>query len=1072
MALSTVVLRVDFASSDVQLARAALQKLLDALNAVPASQAGLDDRLAEYVFFPLSHVFRQAPSLPLDILEIASRCLQKLLQGGWALSSDPRLGVQLMILLTFLAGGRPSKNTRTASQDAEDLRICAYESISALFFTLRSPLLNKALLETENVPALGQAVSVMLGGVREGTSAQMQTSALRAFQSFVNCIRDRTVVATFFPGIISTLSHVLTPTTGSRRHFKLLQDATKTMQDMICFILADQRLNFDHSKSEKHSQSVPSELSQSWYIETASKVNLALVNVAKLRRHDRKEVREALFNLCIAILEQCQRFMSQSAVLVVDVIIEMSSSGANTYMVRELDRLASVDETLAKSIRSKFYDRMIALPRTMVSADHDLKHRFLIETTTFARLAANLGLDMSSLSGILPNLMQDAAINLIKIPNRFAITAYSKISAFESLISSNTSNSMNASTTSTETTAFRSVFTADLEKVNQDLLNDFQALVEEVATSSTSTELLWDTLQVARHGQGDTILVNLWISLVIARRRSSLGGEFDRFVKLSDNEAVDFYDDLYSLALSILSRSTDGLATGWRVQALALEAVAFQAQRLQRQFRPELVDSLYPVVHALGSSSHALRNHAIACLNLLASSCEYFDAKDLLVQNVDYLVNAIGVKLNTFDLSPEGPQVLLMIVKICGPSLIPYIDDLVDGIFAALECFHGYTTLVELLFSTLNGIVQEGTKSVPYEALALGDGSTVVSHRKSERQPADMGHFKRSLREQVLVDSVRQSRVTSDQSDTTPHTSWKPLSKPNVDKMEDTGEGHDTENSVERNPESVAATQVSRTYGVVRRIVTLTQHHLPSSSASVRGSLLQLLLTATPYLSAHDDSFLPLIHLLWPVLLPRLDDKEAYVVSGVLAVLGAICEGAGDFVAGRLEALWPKVCKIHENLNLSVEAPHMMHPGSVRGINLSAATLPGITQKSDVRFTGTESSGPSELASSFPYIPTTTHVIRTTLTSFLTQMVLHVRITERMFSVVLGNILYEPLIVQKRDDVRKVLEKVNPDAVWLLMEQFEWDGRNEERSQRAKMKWARRKPADVECAPNFAIFTF
>jgi len=212
-------------------------------------------------------------------------------------------------------------------------------------------------------------------------------------------------------------------------------------------------------------------------------------------------------------------------------------------------------------------------------------------------------------------------------------------------------------------------------------------------------------------------------------------------------------------------------------------------------------------------------------------------------------------------------------------------------------------------------------------------------------------------------------------------------------------------------------------------------------------------------------------------LLPRLDDKEAYVVSGVLAVLGAICEGAGDFVAGRLEALWPKVCKIHEYLNLSVEAPHVMHPGSVRGINSSAATLPGITQKSDVRLTSTESSETSVvitqlsgLASSFPYIPTTTHVISTALTSFLTQMVLHVSITERMFSVVLGNILYEPLVVQKRHDVREVLEKVNPDAVWLLMEQSEWDGRDEERSQRAKRKWARRKPEDIEGAPNYAIF--
>src|SRR5699024_5956678 len=109
--------------------------------------------------------------------------------------------------------------------------------------------------------------------------------------------------------------------------------------------------------------------------------------------------------------------------------------------------------------------------------------------------------------------------------------------------------------------------------------------------------------------------------------------------------------------------------------------VALQAQQLGEAFRPELVDALYPVLQLLASGNSNLQNHAMTCLNILTTACNYGDTSTMVIENVDYLVNAVGLKLNTFDVSPYPPQVLLMMIKLCGARLIAYLDDLIGSIF-------------------------------------------------------------------------------------------------------------------------------------------------------------------------------------------------------------------------------------------------------------------------------------------------------------------------------------------------------------------------------------------------------
>ncbi len=45
----------------------------------------------------------------------------------------------------------------------------------------------------------------------------------------------------------------------------------------------------------------------------------------------------------------------------------------------------------------------------------------------------------------------------------------------------------------------------------------------------------------------------------------------------------------------------------------------------------------------------------MTALNNLASACEYESAAQMLIENVDYLINAVALRLNAFDVSRKWP---------------------------------------------------------------------------------------------------------------------------------------------------------------------------------------------------------------------------------------------------------------------------------------------------------------------------------------------------------------------------------------------------------------------------------
>lgn len=1084
VALSEAALNYQPTNSSSKLLSKRLEDLLTLLREVHETRPkDFNPKLAEYVFFPLSHVLRQAQAAPAKVLQSTLSCLAILLKFGWQAGIAPNLAVQLLVLLSLLAGSKTDDAKRQNITD--ELQVEAFSCLHlVLRFMLMSSTGKSALLDASNIPTVGRMITVALEGLTQTHSSTVNLAALRVLRTFVNGVGDREVLASFLPGITSSLTQVLTPSTKSRRSFKVLQLALQILTHLLHQILADEYDFADNSNSDtvtERPNSFVVALDTAWLTATAAQIKLALANIVRLRNHDRQEVRIALQRLCTVVLEDLQVHLSSSIPLTIDTYIALSLYGDDDLALPRLQQILCESPAVAETIRSGLYDRFMSLPRIMLSNDESEKSRMSGYMKTSLRLLGGANISLASSSPLMFSSLRDGLTSMVDTSGQKAI-----MQAQDSQPPLPAASQLSQSPIESDRFFPRILTTGKAEDENAQLV---YSLVSELSSTDGALDMVRDSLDETRNASFHTRLTNFWLCLNILRNRAQAQSAVENFLEISSvsDRELDLRESLFDMALNTLIQSTETDGFDWRLQALAIEALALHATTLGKDFRPELADTLYPILHMLGSPIAPLQKHAVICLDIIAKACAYIHAQDLIIANADYLVNGISMKLNVFDVSPEAPQVLLMLVKLCGPSLLPYLDDVVDNIFDALEHFHGYPSLVLLLFGVLKAMVEVGVGAPALTVAAGGDGGRTfpdITHSTPLTMASVVEQVKRR------ASSVQQeNEVTDDKLPAaTPHKPWADLQSQQSDNAAQTPEANSPSPTSNADPTSPTPAPLSRTYTLLHRLSTLTQYHLPSTSPHIRTLLLSLLTTSLPYLALHEDTFLPLIHTLWPVLVPRLSDPEAFVVSGVLDVMGVMCEGAGDFVRGRVGDVWGVVRGVwrlvqHMQdggvevrrrkmvgrgggsggsskrsprlLTTSDELSHIAGPSIAPTISSTANKDQALTP---ISTTLSAAQTPDESTSTnTAYTPTTLKMIRQALERFLISLVRHVHVSATIFDEILTEMLLGALVDEGRSDVREALEAANADAVWLALERARWRNGGEV----GKARFGTR-PVDVE----------
>jgi hypothetical protein len=894
--------------------------------------AVMDGKLADYVFFPVSHVLRNQDLYPMMVIETIIKLLKDLIELGWKSGISKDLSQQLLIFLSFIIGGTPGQPRKRAVPEETVLE--AYRTLRALVTaTGTSTSASASFLEDKMVPTLGHSVSVILDGVTDGTTPEIQLAALECLNALYTGIKDHAVLASFLPGTVSSLTRALAPPASLKTPTRVLIRGLQVLQIVLSSVLGDMKtrnilkdmkeVHLSHKSNDAgpvESSDVGPEtngaskaLTPSWLRATASQIKIALSSVLKLRTHESQNVQNALHKFCIALLDECHKSLAECQTILVEsaMMLQQEDDEAKPAAVEtSLEDLASIYPELGDTIRSVMYNWVTGLPRMMQSSEERVKQQAIRNFLRGNKLVAKLELNSTTLEDSIADALKDSVVTLMVNSKQ------------QSVINEDVDeNPLKAVTVTTSTLAAREYRPVILALDGQrSTRKEITSLVASIGSPAQHIKLASEMLSYLRDSEGVEQIASFWLSfeLVKASYSNSSADDLDNFLDLTtttdSRQQETVFHELYDFSATIVASHSDIEEVDWRLEAIALEVTAFAALRLQMDFRPELIDVLYPITTFMGSQNAQLRNHAITTLSIITTSCGYDNVSDLIIDNVDYMLNSLALRLNTFDISPASIRVLNMMIGLSGPQLIPFLDDVVASIFAALDNYHGYPLFVESLFSVLSEVVEQGAKSD--KLLLEGDPlSKKIDHKKKPPQSDGIEGL-------IPFLDKHHERNTKDEHDDLPQNHpkqpWGPPKdksppKSFLDTLDEINPAPPSDNNSPPEEEEEEDDQQhldtpnpppTPTYTLLSRITTLTQHHLTSPSPTLRRRLLDLLSRAAPALAADEDAFLPLVAAVWPVVAARLRDGEPFVVVAACDALCALCESAGDFLVSRVKTEW------------------------------------------------------------------------------------------------------------------------------------------------------------------------
>ncbi|OAR05937.1 hypothetical protein LLEC1_03702 [Akanthomyces lecanii] len=1015
--ISRLTIREEDGPSSARELQTLTATLLDILR---SSSADLHDKLSEYVFFPLSHIFRQMNRYPTTVVENCVSCLRILIAHGWRTRISPALVQQIFTFLIFVIDGLPGSENK--QDKPEELILESFRTLTALLDAAAGSAHAAAgLAEPAAIPQLGQGVTAMLDGILDGVTPAIQEEANHSLVALYRAIRDHSVLATFLPGTLSNLARVLQ--TPARYKSSVLAGCLDAVRVVLTRVLGDLRMRSILARKDKEEAEKEEDknkvLGLAWLNATIEQVKKVLATMMKLRAHESEDVKRALYRLCITLLDECHETLSNCSALLVETAIILDSSDHDSLVETNLSHMAGIYPELLEVVKSTVYNWMLSLPRYMQSADDDVKRIAIHNFAKGIQLLRSLNIESSTMESALSNTMCETITSLLQ--------------------ASKTSNSENAApiqlleTKSLVKSTGRISYPPVLfsHESQRGLKQELMSLLRAVSSATDSGVLLADLMDFVRNSTDSSQVAAYWLSLETIKAAHASSADVNALLNFSDApngsyDADSALSELYSFSVELLDSHNDASAIDWRMEALALEVVAYAAQRSGESFRPELIDVLFPIATFLGSDNHRLQQHAVAALNIVASASKYESVSDLIVGNVDYMVSSVALRLNTLDISPASTQVLTMMIRLAGPRLIPFLDDVVESIFAALDNYHGYPMFVENLFDVLKEIVDQATKTESTRLLKDHEKKE-IHHKKHCGQQEDLNILmsfldKRNGRRMRDEEEARGLQ----QLEKHPQTPWgEPEEKKGGDEETETPGGE---------PPSEEKPPSSSTYQLLSRVANLTQYYLTSPAPKLRRSLLELLKSATSVLAADEDSFLPLVNAIWPVVISRLRDPEPFIVAEACSTLAGLCAAAGDFLASRFKTEWHEglldFCrKSKRAAAVGRSAPRdsrqSFSPRSSTSIVVPLRADSGLEVRTTTLSRREEQPSTAGLGQH-----ASPAKIWAALVSMLTAMVANVRIDEGMFDDVL-DLLAD--VLDKKPEAKEALEVINADAVWLAL---------------------------------------
>lgn len=919
-----------------------LQNLLHLLHSIDNPDLVFDKEFGEYLFFPI-RLLLEKPSLSDLTTEYVIRILNFLVRYAWATTLAADMAKQLLILMTMLVGGPPSNEKINKNLKLNETGAAGCEAIQSLFHVIgKLPSLREEFSKgIEFWPSLGHTITVLLDCAVLGVeNLQIQKHSIGALTTMTtSVVTDGDVLASLTPGIISSITKILGPR-NTKRHYTVLVQTLDLFKITLTQVFNDKNLSLQ-SITDEISNDPKAFRTQSWLTASQSQVKLSLNSIAPMRSHSRPEVMKSLLDFSTDILTHSVISLQNCIPIFIDNIVfiaslENSSSPDLTESAFfQFGLLITRSEILKTKFNERIYEWIESLPRLLTAHDENQAILILGCIHTSLKQLSNFASDGADLE-----YFQDQFIKTLQT----AVSLKSSAKLLPEMLPQNSDLSTIATSTDVVTLPQRhstSFGDLGLDLVSKNIETKLKELLIYIGSVTKNSSIFENTsFEVQSLDLPAIKAFNAWITTntfegLVKKQHGAtddwLALDSIESSALTTSEKDDLSLDMYDFCTDVF-KDTSSSATVVKdyerydnaTLCFALQGMENVALYMGENFKTELVDVLYPLIDFLGSPNQTVRGSAQRAIIAVAKACGYPTVRSLLTDNSDYIIDALSTKLNTLEFSPQGPVNLTTLIKLSGASIIPYLDDVIESLFAILDNYHGYSLITNGIFQALESLVEETGKGYKQRLIEAADTSSDALTIESRfKHTATFEDLLAELSTKPKVPDFYDTKGVDKDDDFVGHDG-KPFkapgsNKPDIEQVDSDDEGlldfkedgvdptTTLDNEQEQEEKDWKSPIPKPSYELVKKIVGYSDRFLTHDSSKLRKLLINLTSKSLDLLSSSTEEFLPLVNQVWPVLVLQLDDSELFIVEGALEVIGMLCEKAKDFMTTRITAIWPKL---------------------------------------------------------------------------------------------------------------------------------------------------------------------
>ncbi|KAI8614883.1 armadillo-type protein [Chytriomyces sp. MP71] len=330
---------------------------------------------------------------------------------------------------------------------------------------------------------------------------------------------------------------------------------------------------------------------------------------------------------------------------------------------------------------------------------------------------------------------------------------------------------------------------------------------------------------------------------------------------------------------------------------LVLEGLGIAAQGLGAdRFSPYLMDILYPVLERVGDVNRVVSRTAMHTLQSFASTCGV-DVTQLLVDNVDYLINDLSLRMRYLQDNPDAPRMMRALLGVCGTAVLPFLDDAFEDILMAIDFHQGDMRLLSEVFGAVDSLVDvlrqsgdEGESAVPRDVSHAVAADTVSPEIREFE-----AWFRESQERSEKLDAVLEESMRSP---------GKPFEFSHSVETRTDEQIMEEENSKDAARESDAKPKLTPAQLMAQKVLTKAQHFIARNSgkeedAFMQSLLLRLCAKSALILEKSPRTLNPIVHVLWPSVVNLLSSQHHFVIRDALVLVAAFARVSRDFIVKR-----------------------------------------------------------------------------------------------------------------------------------------------------------------------------